>query len=137
MTPSPDAHVHVSPVSVYVKVLGALLVLTALTVGVSTLGLPQPWSLILALIIAVAKGSIVAAYFMHLKFDDRMHTLVFLSALVFVGMFFAFTLTDIETRNSLVPQQDTFWREYEMSVVHKVQETNPPLPPAVPEPTPR
>jgi cytochrome c oxidase subunit 4 len=55
--------------SFYWKVFGALTVLTVVTVAVAVL----PWHLgitiavILALFIATIKGSLVAAYFMHLK----------------------------------------------------------------------
>jgi cytochrome c oxidase subunit IV len=47
-------------------VFGTLLVLTGVTVGVSYLHLPTHQAIALALVIALIKGSLVAAWFMHL-----------------------------------------------------------------------
>ena len=50
----------------YLYVFGALAVLTLITVGISYLHLPIHEAVILALIVASIKGSLVAAFFMHL-----------------------------------------------------------------------
>ena len=53
-------------VAAYKKVGGALLVLTVVTVLVSYLPTPVSLAIVIALIIATTKGSLVASVFMHL-----------------------------------------------------------------------
>lgn len=50
----------------YVRVFGALLVLTVVTVAASRLHIAVPLAIAVALAIAVLKGSLVAGFFMHL-----------------------------------------------------------------------
>jgi cytochrome c oxidase subunit IV len=55
-------------VKVYLGVFGALMILTILTVAVSYLHLSAVAVAVgIAMIVATVKGSMVAAYFMHLK----------------------------------------------------------------------
>jgi cytochrome c oxidase subunit 4 len=56
----------------YLAVFGALLVLTVATVGVSYLQLPEYETVAVALLIATAKASLVAMFFMHLKGERPM-----------------------------------------------------------------
>lgn len=100
---------HVSPVSAYLKVLAALFVLTALTYAVSFANL-GPASLPVAMIVAVTKAALVCAYFMHLRYDNKYHLFVFVSTILFVSIFFTFTLFDLDSRDRLIDQQDTFFR---------------------------
>ena len=100
---------HVSPVSAYLKVLAALFVLTALTYAVSFANL-GPASLPVAMIVAVTKAALVCAYFMHLRYDNKYHLFVFVSTILFVAIFFTFTLFDLDQRDRLNDQQDTFFR---------------------------
>ena len=53
-------------VKVYMLVFGSLLILTVVTVGASYLDVALAPALIIALLIAVVKASLVAMYFMHL-----------------------------------------------------------------------
>jgi len=55
----------------YVAVYGALMVATAVTVGASALHLTMLATAGVALAIAATKASLVAAYFMHLKWETR------------------------------------------------------------------
>ena len=71
-------------VRTYVSVFVALAVLTVLTVGVSYLRLPLWVAIVLALVIASTKGTLVAGFFMHL-FSERK---IIWIALVFVMLFF-------------------------------------------------
>ncbi|MBL8785468.1 MAG: cytochrome C oxidase subunit IV family protein [Deltaproteobacteria bacterium] len=95
-----EAHHHVMPISTYLKVFGALMVLTVLTVVVSYLDL-GPLALGVAMLVAVIKAAAVIGYFMHLKFDTRFHTFVFLSTLLFVAIFFTLTFFDLKTRDMM------------------------------------
>ena len=64
MSESPE-HVR-EHIKLYWKIGGALLVLTVVTVLVSYIEFAVPMAILVALIIAGTKGSLVASYFMHL-----------------------------------------------------------------------
>jgi len=77
---------------VYVLVFVALAALTVITVAVSTLDLSVGASVAVALFIAAIKGSLVAAFFMHLISERKLImavlilTLVFFLALIFLPL---------------------------------------------------
>ena len=100
---------HISPTSLYVKVLGALFFLTILTYAVSYAELGSI-SLAVAMIVAVMKAALVATFFMHLKYDDRFNVFIFVSSLLFVAIFFTFTIFDISSRDRLHEVQATGFR---------------------------
>ncbi len=75
-------------VKVYWRVFSALAVLTALTVAVSYLHFSLAAAIAVALCIAITKGSLVAAYFMHLKTEKKIVWCV----LAMAFFFFAFLL---------------------------------------------
>ena len=104
-----EVHEHISPSSAYLKVLGALFVLTGLTYAVSFANL-GPASLPVAMFVAVIKATLVCMFFMHLKYDDRYHVFVFLSTIIFVAIFFTFTMFDLTSRPRLNEEQETFFR---------------------------
>jgi cytochrome c oxidase subunit 4 len=84
---------HVVPVKVLVGVFVALTVLTYVTVRVSMLDLGQ-WNIWVAMGVATAKASLVALYFMHLRYDSPFNAFVFATALVFLGLFLGIVLLD-------------------------------------------
>ncbi len=90
-------HIHVHPMSLYLKVFGALIFFTLLTVAVAEVHLGQ-WNFFVAVVIATIKATLVALFFMHLKDDDRFNALVFVGSLVFVGVFFVYTMNDTNHR---------------------------------------
>jgi cytochrome c oxidase subunit 4 len=67
----------------YIGVFVALLILTVLTVAVSWFEMPIVWAVIVALIIASFKGSLVAAIFMHLNHERKAIYWVLLLTVVF------------------------------------------------------
>lgn len=85
---------HVMPVKVLLTVGGALLFLTAVTVWVTYVDLGRSGNLVVAMVIATIKAGLVCAYFMHLRWDRPYNALVFLSSIVFVGLFIIVTLID-------------------------------------------
>lgn len=89
---------HHSHAGRYVAVWVALLVLTALTWLASRVHLPGPWHLTVALLIACAKGGLVALFFMHLWDQRGANRLVFLTSLVFVALLVILTVLDNATR---------------------------------------
>ena len=88
---------HVTPYKVYFATWGALVVLTALTVGASYVNF-GPANLIIAIVIATIKASIVGALFMHLWHDNKMHSLILVSGGLFLMIFISFTMFDTEYR---------------------------------------
>jgi len=89
----PDHHPHVLPYKTYFLVWSALLVLTVVTVGVSYVDFGGA-NLVIALVVATIKASLVGAIFMHLKYETKFYTVVFVSSLVFVSIFIGITGLD-------------------------------------------
>ncbi len=95
--PSQHAHVtHVMSVRMLVTVFTVLVLLTFLTVAAAQISFGA-WEVWVSLGIASVKASLVAAYFMHLRYDKSFHGLVFISSLLFVALFLALTLMDLHT----------------------------------------
>jgi cytochrome c oxidase subunit 4 len=70
---------------IYVAVFGALMMLTLITVTVSYLHLSTPLTIAVALLIATIKGSLVAAYFMHLISERKaIYSILVLTVLFFI-----------------------------------------------------
>jgi len=84
---------HIVPLRVLLAVWVALLVLTVVTVAAVYVELGK-LNLWIALVIATAKGTLVALYFMHLRYDRPFHGIVFISALLFVMLFVALAMMD-------------------------------------------
>ena len=76
-------------IKTYWTIGGALLVLTVVTVAISYVQFTVPLAIIVALIIAVTKGSLVASYFMHLIGESRgIHAALLLTAFFFLFLMF-------------------------------------------------
>lgn len=90
-------HVHVHPVSLYIKVFAALIFFTLLTVAVAEVHLGE-WNFFVAVVIATMKAALVALFFMHLKEDARFNGILFVGSLVFMGVFFVYTMNDTNHR---------------------------------------
>jgi len=98
-----DAHDH-ADIDRHVKaaliVFGSLLVLTGFTVAAYLLHLPTRVAITLALLIATVKGSLVAAWFMHLISEKKIiYWMLALAAAFFVPLllFPTFTVLDVVT----------------------------------------
>jgi cytochrome c oxidase subunit IV len=87
---------HTSPMR-YVISYALLVVLTAVTYASARYNLGAA-SNVIALGIAVTKGTIVALFFMHLWDHRGANRLVFVVALLFVGVMISFVLMDLSTR---------------------------------------
>lgn len=86
---------HVMPRSTLLGVFAALIALTVITVVAASppFGFGA-WNLWIAMAIATVKAGLVALYFMHLRYDSPFNALVFVTALVFLGLFLSITLLD-------------------------------------------
>jgi cytochrome c oxidase subunit 4 len=85
ITHAEDIQKHVR---VYVSVFVALLALTIITVTISYLNLSVVPAIIVALVIASVKGSLVASYFMHLISERKL----IYAALILAAVFFLFLI---------------------------------------------
>jgi cytochrome c oxidase subunit 4 len=82
----------------YVQVCVALVLLTFLTVGVSFLHMEGVWHIVLGLIIAICKASLVVLFFMHALFSSRVTWMVIAVSAFWVGLLFVLTSSDYLTR---------------------------------------
>ena len=92
---------HIFSLRVYFVIFLALLVGTVLTAWVSFFNFPGPLNAVVALTIAVVKATLVVLYFMHMRYSQRLIWLVFGSALFWLAIMFALTLSDYSTRDWL------------------------------------
>ncbi|NJK32018.1 MAG: caa(3)-type oxidase subunit IV, partial [Deltaproteobacteria bacterium] len=104
-----EDHHHVSPVWQFTVVYVALLILTIITYLVSFIGL-GPASLPVAMTVATIKAALVVGYFMHLKYEDRFYSFLFLSSLFFVAIFFTFVLFDMEKTDAINEEGGIEWK---------------------------
>src|SRR5215467_9862697 len=88
-----DDHEHVKKsVRTYFMIGAALFVFTGITVAVNQVHLAVPFAITVALIIAAAKGSMVASVFMHLSHEKKwiygalLLTVVFFIVLLFLPL---------------------------------------------------
>ena len=71
----------------YLIIGGTLLLGTALTVMASYLDLGHGWNIVVALVIATVKASLVALFFMHLISEKQMiYTVLGFTAFFFIGL---------------------------------------------------
>lgn len=88
---------HIVPFNVYMKVLSVLLVLTVLTVLVAQMDFGI-FNVLIAMGIATIKAVSVLLFFMHLKYDNRLFPVIFLTGVFLLIIVFLFCELDILTR---------------------------------------
>lgn len=91
---------HILPLGVYLKIGATLLILTVITVWVAQYNLGEA-NLLVAMLIAGIKASLVALFFMHLKYDNKLFAAVFVGALLFLAAFIVFTMFDTMARGEI------------------------------------
>ncbi len=85
------------PDGLYVKVWLGLLTLTALTVSISYLDMKNA-VVLTAMLIACIKSTLVALYFMHLRFERPLFTIMLMAVLMTYGIFIGLTFVDYSFR---------------------------------------
>ena len=90
------AHHIVSP-RVYVVILIALLIGTALTVWASFIDL-GPWNPVIALAIATTKAMLVVLFFMHVWYSTRLTKMIVMSSVFWLLLLLFLTMADFGTR---------------------------------------
>lgn len=84
---------HPVPMSLLLGIFGLLMVLTAATYGAALIDL-GPFNIVLALLIAVVKASLVGLYFMHLRWDSPFNAVILIASLFFVALFIGVAIMD-------------------------------------------
>ena len=91
---------HVVPVRVYLAVFAALVVFTAVTTAVAFLDLGR-MNVVIMLVIAVTKATLVVLYFMHVRYGERLTQVAIGTAVAFLLVLIGLTLSDELVRGVL------------------------------------
>lgn len=84
----------------YVTVFVTLVILTGLTALVSLHNFGE-WNTVVAVTIAVCKATLVALFFMHIRYSDRVVWLVAMAGIFWLGILLVLTLGDYWARGWL------------------------------------
>lgn len=103
------AQPHIVPLRVYFLVFAALMLLTLITVEAARfdLGHPEllsvriPMNVIVALLIAISKATLVVLFFMHVKYSPRLTQIIVLCSIAWLVMLIAITASDYLSRGWL------------------------------------
>ena len=102
----PNDFAHPLPIPILLAVFGALVVLTLITVGQASFDMGS-YDIVIVMVIATIKASLVMAFFMHMAYDKPFNVVCFLGSFVFVALFVIFTLSDSQgTSDSFTPKVD-------------------------------
>lgn len=91
---------HIIPVKNYLLITAALFVLTVVTVAVSFVDLGG-FNVVVALAVASVKATLVALFFMHLWYDNKLYMLIFVIAIVILAVFIIIIMFDVMTRDDI------------------------------------
>ena len=91
---------HITPLSTYLIVFTSLLILTGITVFSAQFDFGS-FNIILALMIASLKSSLVLLFFMHLYYDNKINLAFILASVIFLGIFIGITMIDTNYRTTL------------------------------------
>lgn len=89
---------HVIPRKIYLAIVTTLLTLTVLTYWAATINL-GPLNVVIALVIATCKATLVVLFFMHARYSPRRTRVVIVSGLFWLALLLGLTLSDYLTRS--------------------------------------
>ena len=89
---------HIVPRRIYLLVCAILLVLTLLTWRLALIDLGR-WNVVAALTIAFCKATLVALFFMHVRYSPRRTQLVVVAGIFWLGIMILLTMSDYLTRH--------------------------------------
>lgn len=92
---------HIVSPKIYIAIFVALMVCTILTVYAATVDLNQYFSglnIIVALVIATLKASLVVLFFMHGKYSPKRTQLVIVCSVFWLAIMLFMTMSDYVTR---------------------------------------
>src|SRR5215469_675844 len=88
--------------ALYLRTLILLLILTIITVVAAGFDFGSA-NVVIALVIATIKASLVALFFMHLAHDKPVNAIIACGGFIFLGLFLLFTFLDVDSRIPLLP----------------------------------
>jgi cytochrome c oxidase subunit IV len=88
---------HVVPIKTYAVICASLLVLTFLTYHIALVNL-GPLNVVVAIVIACVKATLVVLFFMHAAYAPRRTRLVILAGIFWMLLLLGLTLADYLTR---------------------------------------
>jgi cytochrome c oxidase subunit 4 len=94
-----DTHHHV-PLATYHTIGILLMVLLIITLAAAAVNL-GPWNIVIAMVIAVIKATLVVLFFMHVKFSSRLVKLFAGAAFFWLAVLFILMLSDYMSRGWL------------------------------------
>jgi cytochrome c oxidase subunit IV len=93
----PDYVGHIIPTKFYVVIWAILIALTLTTVYAATVELGI-FNIVVALVIATIKGSLVVLFFMHLRYSTKLTMVTLVASLFWLFILFSLTMTDYISR---------------------------------------
>ena len=88
---------HVSPISLYITIFMALMVMTGVTVFAAFVDLGQ-FNFLIAMVIAGFKASLVIWYFMHVKYQSKLTKLTVATGIFFLAILLSLILIDYASK---------------------------------------
>jgi len=92
--------IHILPLKLYLGIGITLIILTIITYTVAQIDL-GPYNLVVAMLIAMTKALLVALFFMHLLYDNKLYMIIFSIGLIFIAIFIIFTMFDTMRRGDI------------------------------------
>jgi cytochrome c oxidase subunit IV len=90
---------HIVSPKLYIVIFFSLMVFTLLTVFAATRDFAR-WNIVIALVIATIKASLVILFFMHGKYSARRTKLVIVAGFFWLAIMLGLTLADYSTRHA-------------------------------------
>jgi len=84
---------HIVSYKLHALVLIALIIMTGISVAVTQIHLGTV-TVMVALVLATIKASLVLTFFMHLRFDNRFYALMVIGVIVLIGIVIFITFLD-------------------------------------------
>ena len=91
---------HIISLKVYIIVFFTLLLMTAITIITAQYDFGS-FNIILALLIASFKSSLVLLFFMHLYYDNKINLAFIIGSVLFLAIFIGITMIDTNQRTIL------------------------------------
>ena len=91
---------HIIPFSTYMIVFSLLIFMTVVTVWSAQYDFGS-FNIVLALIIASFKSSLVLLFFMHLYYDNKINLSLILGSVLFLALFIGLTMIDVTRRQDI------------------------------------
>jgi cytochrome c oxidase subunit IV len=89
---------HIVSPKVYIVIFASLMLGTGITVWAAFQNFKQ-FNIVIALVIATIKASLVVLYFMHARYSPKRTQLVIVCSVFWLAIMLALTLTDYDTRS--------------------------------------